>query len=106
MTPMAIGMLESTAARYNIKTIGDLRNQPQLRLGFSNEFLERKDGWPAARATYNLPQKNVTGLDHDLAYRALASGDIDVTDLYSTEPEIAFLHLRVLEGRSTLISRV
>ncbi len=93
----AIGMLESLAARLNIQTIGDLRSHPELRMGFSNEFLERKDGWPAARAAYRLPQTNVTGLDHDLAYRAIASGKTDVMDLYSTEPEIAFYQLRVLE---------
>lgn len=93
----AIGMPEALAARLNIKTIGDLRAHPELRFGFSNEFLERKDGWPAVRAAFNLPQTNVTGLDHDLAYRAIASGNTDVMDLYSTEPEIAFYHLRALD---------
>jgi osmoprotectant transport system permease protein len=93
----AIGMRESLANRLNIKSISDLRDHPELRLGFSNEFLERKDGWPAARAAYRLPQTNVTGLDHDLAYRAIASGNTDVVDLYSTEPEISFYHLRVLD---------
>ena len=28
------------------------------------------------------------GLNHDLAYRALADGALDVTDLYSTDAEI------------------
>ena len=93
----AIGMSEALAARLNIKSIGDLRGHPDLRLGFSNEFLERKDGWLAVRDAYDLPQKNVKGLDHDLAYRAIASGKTDVMDLYSTEPEIAFYHLRSLD---------
>ncbi|MDB5353665.1 MAG: amino acid transporter substrate-binding protein [Phycisphaerales bacterium] len=93
----AIGMPDALAARLNIKKISDLRAHPELRLGFSNEFLERKDGWPAVRAAYALPQTRVTGLDHDLAYRAVASGNTDVVDLYSTEPEITFYHLRVLD---------
>jgi osmoprotectant transport system permease protein len=37
------------------------------------------------------------GMDHDLAYRALASGAIDAIDLYSTDAEIAYYHLRVLQ---------
>ena len=93
----AIGVPEALAARLNISTIGDLRAHPELRFGFSNEFLDRKDGWPALHSAYDLPQTHVTGLDHDLAYRAIASGKIDVMDLYSTEPEIAFYHLRALD---------
>ncbi len=49
------------------------------------------------RERYGLPQRDVRGLDHDLAYRALASGDIQATDLYSTDAEITQYHLRVLE---------
>ena len=93
----AIGMLESRAAQLGIQKIADLPSHPNLRFGFSNEFIERKDGWPAVRNAYGLAQANVTGLDHDLAYRAVASGNTDVVDLYSTEPEIAFYHLRILE---------
>jgi osmoprotectant transport system permease protein len=93
----ALGMPEALAARLNINKISDLAAHPELRLGFSNEFLERKDGWPAVRSAYDLPQTNVIGLDHDLAYRAIAAGKTDVIDLYSTDAEIAFYHLRVLE---------
>jgi osmoprotectant transport system permease protein len=44
-----------------------------------------------------MPQKDVRGLDHDLAYRALASGSIQATDLYTTDPQIKHYRLRVLE---------
>jgi osmoprotectant transport system permease protein len=93
----ALGMPETLADQLNIRTIDDLRAHPELRLGFSNEFLDRKDGWSSVRAAYDLPQLNVTGLDHDLAYRAVSSGKCDVIDLYSTDAEIAFYHLRVLD---------
>src|SRR5262249_3529611 len=42
-------------------------------------------------------QQRVAGVDHDLAYRGLQSGAIDATDLYSTDAEIRFYQLRVLE---------
>jgi osmoprotectant transport system permease protein len=93
----AVGMKEETANRLGIRTISDLSAHPELRFGFTNEFLDRGDGWPSLRAAYGLPQKDVRGLDHDLAYRALQSGGIDVTDLYSTDAEIPYYGLRVLE---------
>ena len=93
----AIGMKETEAKKLGIKTISDLKNYPDLKIGFSNEFMDRKDGWPGLKEAYNLPQKNITGLDHDLAYRGIESGSIDVIDLYSTDAEIKYYHLRVLK---------
>jgi osmoprotectant transport system permease protein len=93
----ALGMRGELADRLHVRSISDLRHHPEIRFGFSNEFIDRGDGWPALRTAYGLPQEKVTGLDHDLAYRALDKGSIDLTDLYSTDAEIAYSHLRVLE---------
>lgn len=93
----ALGMREDVAARLGIRRISDLRTHPELRLGFSNEFLDRTDGWRALQRAYALPQRNVRGLDHELAYRGLRAGALDVVDLYSTDPEIQAERLRVLE---------
>ena len=93
----ALGMKESLAARLNISTISDLKRYPELRFGFSNEFIDRKDGWSGLRRHYQLPQKNVAGLEHQLAYRGLDGGAIAVTDLYSTDADILYYHLRVLK---------
>jgi len=92
----ALGMRQDAAARFNVARLSDLRDHPALRLGFSEEFLHRGDGWPALRKRYQLPQTDVRQLDHDLAYRALAAGDIDATDLYTTDAEIPQDHLVVL----------
>jgi osmoprotectant transport system permease protein len=92
----AIGMREVEAARLGITNISDLRRHPDLKFGFSNEFMKRSDGWPGVQARYNLPQRDVRGLDHGLAYRALASGEIHATELYSTDAEIKQYNLRVL----------
>ena len=92
----ALGMKEENAARLGIRTISDLASHPELAMGFSNEFIDRADGWAGLRKAYALPHTNVRGLDHDLAYRGLDSGTIAVTDLYSTDAEIAFYKLRVL----------
>src|SRR5262249_42183246 len=67
----AMGMKADRAEALGIKTISDLTRHPELRLGFSHEFLDRPDGFPGLKARYKLPQTSVTGLDHDLAYRAI-----------------------------------
>jgi osmoprotectant transport system substrate-binding protein/osmoprotectant transport system permease protein len=93
----ALGMREDVAERLGIRRISDLRGHPELRFGFSSEFLDRADGWKALQRAYGLPQTQVRGLEHELAYRGLRSSALDVVDLYSTDPEIQAEHLRVLE---------
>ncbi len=84
----ALGLTEARAQVLGISRISDLRAHPDLRFAFSNEFLSRHDGWPALAERYGLTQTHVQGLDHDLAYKALQSGAIDATDLYTTDAEI------------------
>lgn len=91
-----LGMREKQAEELQIRKISDLRDHPELEIGFSNEFMNRDDGWPGLRIRYQLPHQNVTGLNHDLAYRAIETGAIDVTDLYSTDAEIEYYNLRAL----------
>jgi osmoprotectant transport system permease protein len=93
----AIGMQEEVAARLRLSKLSDLKAQAGLRFGFSNEFMNRSDGWPGLRDRYELPQRDVRGLEHALAYRGLLSGEIQATDLYSTDAEIKSYKLRVLE---------
>ncbi|MEJ2635575.1 MAG: glycine betaine ABC transporter substrate-binding protein [Calditrichia bacterium] len=93
----ALGMKKSLAESLHITAISDLKKYPDLKFGFSNEFMDRADGWPGLKNAYQLPQKNVEGLEHELAYRALASGAIAVTDLYSTDANIRYYHLITLK---------
>jgi osmoprotectant transport system permease protein len=93
----AIGMRPEVAQRHDIRRISDLARHPGLRFGFGNEFMDRADGWPGLRQRYGLPQRDVRGLDHDLAYRGLQSGDIDALDVYTTDAEIAYYGLTVLD---------
>jgi osmoprotectant transport system permease protein len=93
----AIGIKEDLAERLGIRRISDLAQHPELRLGFSNEFMKRADGWPGLQRTYDLPQRDVRGVQHELAYRALNNGAIQATELYTTDAQIQAYHLRVLE---------
>lgn len=91
-----LGMRKDVAQRLSIVRMSDLAQHPELRFGFSNEFMRRADGWPGVKQAYGLPQSDVRGMQHDLAYRALVSGAIDVTDLYATDAEIAHYDLFAL----------
>jgi osmoprotectant transport system permease protein len=91
----ALALPEDEAARLGISSVSELADQPQLRFGLGHEFLERNDGWSGLKATYALPHLP-KGLDHGLAYEAIASGQIDVMDIYSTDAKIARYGLRVL----------
>jgi len=93
----AIGMRRSEASRLRIRTLSQLAQQRKLEIGLTNEFLRRQDGWPRLRKIYGFSDSNVRGMDHQLAYRALRSGDIAATDLYSTDAEIQAADLVVLE---------
>jgi len=93
----ALAMPEARAQALGIKTLSDLARHPELKLGLSQEFLKRADGWPGVKAAYALPFASPQGLDHGLAYEAIAGGQIDVTDIYSTDSKIAKYKLRVLD---------
>jgi len=93
----ALAMPEDRAQKLGIKTLSDLARHPELKLGLSQEFLKRADGWPGVKAAYGLPFASPQGLDHGLAYEAIAGGQIDVTDIYSTDSKISKYKLRVLD---------
>jgi osmoprotectant transport system permease protein len=92
----ALAMREAEAMRLSLRRLSDLARHPALKLGLSQEFIARADGWPALQTAYGLRQ-TPTGLDHGLAYEAIAAGRIDVMDIYSTDAKIERYGLRVLE---------
>jgi osmoprotectant transport system permease protein len=93
----ALAMREDRAIQLGVRAISDLTRHPALRLGLTQEFLGRADGWPGLAKAYGLPQSAPHGLDHGLAYEALAAGRIDVIDVYSTDAKIERYRLRLLE---------
>jgi osmoprotectant transport system permease protein len=92
----ALAMLEARAAGSRIASVSDLKAVPNLKFGLSQEFLNRRDGWPALARTYGFSVRP-QGLDHGLAYEALARGQVDVIDIYSTDAKIDKYRLRVLK---------
>ena len=88
----ALGMRADTSG---IAALSDLAAHPELRYGLSHEFIGRADGWPGLGARYGL-KAQPRGLDHGIAYEALAQRQVDVIDIYSTDAKIAQYKLKVL----------
>jgi osmoprotectant transport system permease protein len=93
----AIGMRRERAEALDIRTIAELAERTDIALGFTNEFMDRRDGWPGLRAAYGFVHSGVRGLDHDIAYRALSAGELDAIDVYATDAEIEGYDLVLLE---------
>ena len=92
----ALAMRAADADARGIRSLSDLARHPELRLGLSNEFLGRADGWPGLSVAYGFKTAPV-GLDHGLAYDAIAAKQVDVIDIYTTDAKIDKLGLRVLQ---------
>jgi osmoprotectant transport system permease protein len=87
-----------------LRTLSDLATHPELKVGLSHEFLGRADGWPGLAQRYGLGQQP-RGLDHGIAYTALAQRQVDAIDIYSTDAKIRQYGLRVLDDDKAYFPR-
>ena len=95
-TPYALAMRADDARAKGIARLSDLESHPELKLGLSQEFIGRADGWPGLKRAYELPYETPRGLDHGLAYEAIAQHQVDAIDIYSTDAKIDKYGLTVL----------
>ena len=93
----AIAIRGEDARGKGITKLSDLKSHPELRLGLSQEFIGRADGWPGLKRAYDLPFESPRGIDHGIAYEALEGRQVDAIDVYSTDAKIAKDQLTVLE---------
>ena len=92
-----LAMRRDRAAALGVKTISDLRQHPKLVLGLSHEFMGRTDGWKGLSAAYGLGALTPRGLEHGLAYEAIAAKQIDLVDAYGTDSKLSRYGLTALE---------
>ncbi len=92
----AVAVAADVAEARQLEKISDLSLHPDLRGGFSHEFRNRQDGWPGLVESYGL-NLNTSGIEHGLAYQAIAERKIDVTDAYSTDGELTRYNLVLLD---------
>ena len=85
-----IAVRGDVAAEYGLKNTSDLAAVAgKLTFGGNPDYIERQDGFPALCQTYGLDFGNVVDIDIGLKYQALSSGDIDVTNAFTTAAQLA-----------------
>lgn len=93
-----MAVTEETAEKYDLKTISDLKDaSPEMKGGMTIEFLNRDDGLKGLIKYYGLDFKSTQGVDGSNRYIALTSGDVDVTDAFSTDGLLKKFQLVTLE---------
>ncbi|TMH36262.1 MAG: ABC transporter permease subunit [Betaproteobacteria bacterium] len=92
----ALAARSDDARAKGLSRLSDLKTHSELRLGLSQEFIGRADGWPGLKRAYDLPYDTPRGLDHGLAYEAIAQHQVDAIDIYSTDAKIDKYGLAVL----------
>ena len=79
-----------------LKNLSDLAAHPELRVAMDGEFRGRDDGWPSLVAKYGMNPKTILEMQHELTYTAIASGKVDVVNVYTTDGQLGKLKLRPL----------
>ena len=98
----AVAVPKKIAQEYGLKTISDLKKvEGQLKAGFTLEFNDREDGNKGLQKVYGLDLQ-VSTMEPALRYQAIQSGDIQITDAYSTDAELARYDLVVLKDDKQL----
>lgn len=98
----AVAVPKKIAQEYGLKTISDLKKvEGQLKAGFTLEFNDREDGNKGLQKVYGL-HLQVSTMEPALRYQAIQSGDIQITDAYSTDAELAPYDLVVLQDDKQL----
>ena len=85
-----IAVRGDVAAEYGLENTSDLAAVAgELTFGGNPDYIERQDGFGALCQTYGLDFGNVVDIDIGLKYQALSNGDIDVTNAFTTDAQLA-----------------
>jgi osmoprotectant transport system permease protein len=94
----AMSVRTEMAERLGLRTLSDFAAvSPDMRAGFTADFIGLPDGLPGLRQAYGLAPKTVSALAPAVKYQALAQGAVDIIDAYSTDGLLERFPLTVLE---------
>jgi osmoprotectant transport system permease protein len=99
-----IGMKREVAERFGLRRISDLRGRP-WRGAVTPEFREAATGLGAMTSAYDLALGDVRTMEHALSYVALARGEVDFVDVYTTDATIRQQDLAVLDDDLGVFAR-
>lgn len=77
---------QEVSDQYGLTKLSELLSQaPNLRLGCTTAFTQREDLLPKLENEKNVHFKEVTGLEGNIRYQAIQSGEVEVTDAFETD---------------------
>lgn len=84
-----IAVRQKFAKKHHLKTISDLAKiSPQYTAAFDNDFYQQPDGYMGLAKKYNLNFFKIKTMEPNLRYEAIAQGQIEVVDGYTTDPQL------------------
>lgn len=101
----SLTVTKETAAKYNLRTMADLKPVAnQLVMGAGAEWRTRYQGGVGVKDVYGVEFKSFTSLDSGgpLTVAALKKGDIQVANIFTTDPAIPANGFVVLEDPQNL----
>jgi len=94
----ALAVSNELYEEYGIESYSDLASvSGLLDFGAEYDFYEREDGYPGLVETYGFDFANTVELDIGLKYEAIAGGEVDVINVFSTDGRLKEYDLKVLE---------
>ena len=98
----ALAVPEKYAKDNNVQKISDLKRvESSLTAGFSLEFNDREDGVLGLKKRYDL-NLNIKTMEPALRYQAIANGDVNIIEVFSTDSKLITNKLKVLEDDKKL----
>jgi osmoprotectant transport system substrate-binding protein len=90
------------AQNNRLREIGDLRRLQSFTLGARPEFESRQQGFAGMQSVYRLTNAKFVPVAISARYVALFEGDVDVANVFSTDPQLAGGDYRLLEDPERL----
>lgn len=101
MTPFfdrdEMGVLTTTAEKYGLTTVADLKKVPDLTICGFPEFETREQGALGLKRVYGVTDFDFKPLSGISSYEALDQGECEAADVFSTDPQLAGTKYTVLE---------
>lgn len=85
----AVAVLRSTATKYGLKQVADLKKVPGLTLAAFPEFKTRQTGLVGMNRVYGVSKVKFTPLAGISAYKLLDDGKVLAAGVFSTDPPLA-----------------
>lgn len=101
----ALAVTKKFALEKGLKNISDLKKLSSLKAAFTSEFTQRKENWIGLKSLYQLHQVHVFEMDHQLAYEAINSGQVELVEAYSTDAKLKQYDLWVLQDDQNYFPR-